>query len=66
MENIMQHDVTAENYDRISLSDYEGGLWMSIWKVGAHCSIHLNQEQIKDSEDQEDLDSDEFPCDVSC
>jgi quinol monooxygenase YgiN len=48
MENIMQHDVTAENYDRISLSDYEGGLWMSIWKVGAHCSIHLNQEQIKE------------------
>ena len=44
----MQHDVTAENYDRISLSEHEGGLWMSIWKVGAHCSAHLNQEQLRE------------------
>lgn len=44
----MQHDIKAENHDRISLSEHEGGLWLSIWKVGAHCSIHLDQEQLRE------------------
>ena len=44
----MEHSIKTENYDKINLSEYEGGLWLSIWKTGAHCSAHLNQEQIKE------------------
>ena len=44
----MEHSIKAENYDRVSLSEHDGGLWMTIWKVGAHASVHLNQEQLRE------------------
>jgi len=44
----MEHSIKTENYDKINLSEYEGGLWLSIWKAGAHCSAHLNQEQLRE------------------
>lgn len=44
----MEHSIKAENYDRVSLSEHDGGLWMTIWKVGAHSSVHLNQEQLRE------------------
>jgi len=44
----MEHSIKTENYDRIALSEHEGGLWLSIWKVGAYASVHLNQEQLRE------------------
>jgi len=44
----MEHSIKTENYDRVSLSEHEGGLWLSIWHIRAHSSVHLNQEQIKE------------------
>ncbi|NDG14019.1 MAG: hypothetical protein EB124_12895 [Betaproteobacteria bacterium] len=44
----MEHSIAAESYDRIALSEHDGGLWMTIWKVGAHSSVHLNQEQLRE------------------
>jgi len=44
----MEHNIKAENYDRVSLSEHDGGLWMTIWKVGAHASVHLNQQQLQE------------------
>lgn len=44
----MEHTIKTENYDKINLSEYEGGLWLSIWKVGAHASVHLSQEQLRE------------------
>ena len=44
----MEHSIKTENYDRVALSEHDGGLWLTIWKVGAHASAHLNQEQIKE------------------
>lgn len=44
----MEHSIKTENYDRVALSEHDGGLWLTIWKIGAHCSAHLNQEQIKE------------------
>jgi len=44
----MEHNIAAENYDRIALSEHDGGLWMTIWKVGAHASVHLNQQQLQE------------------
>ena len=44
----MEHSIEAESYDRIALSEHEGGLWMTIWKVGAHASVHLNQQQLQE------------------
>ena len=43
----MEHSIKTENYDKINLSEYEGGLWLSIWKAGAYCSAHLNQDQLR-------------------
>ena len=43
----MEHSIEAESYDRIALSEHEGGLWLSIWKVGAYASVHLNQQQLQ-------------------
>ena len=44
----MEHTVRTENYDKIKLSEHEGGLWLSIWHTRAHSSVHLNQDQIKE------------------
>ena len=44
----MKHSIKTENSDNINLSEYEGGLWLSIWKASAHCSAHLNQEQLRE------------------
>ena len=44
----MEHSIKAENYDRVSLSEHEGGLWLSIWKIGAYASVHLNQQQLQE------------------
>ena len=44
----MEHSIKAENYDRVSLSEHEGGLWLSIWHIRAHSSVHLNQEQLRE------------------
>ncbi|NDG19476.1 MAG: hypothetical protein EB117_14555 [Betaproteobacteria bacterium] len=30
----MEHSIEAQSYDRIALSEHDGGLWMTIWKVG--------------------------------
>ena len=44
----MEHSIKTENYDRVALSEHDGGLWLTIWKVGAHASVHLNQEQLRE------------------
>lgn len=44
----MEHNIRTENYDRVALSEHDGGLWLTIWKVGAHASVHLNQEQLRE------------------
>ena len=32
-------------YGRITLSDFETGLWLTIWKTQAHCSSPITREQ---------------------
>lgn len=32
-------------YGRITLSDYESGLWLTLWKTQAHCSSPITREQ---------------------
>ena len=41
-------DVTikTEEYESIKLSDYEDNLWLSVWKIGSHCSANLTREQV--------------------
>ena len=33
------------NYERLTLSDHETGLWLTLWKTQAHCSSPINREQ---------------------
>jgi hypothetical protein len=41
-------DVTiqTEDYEKINLSDFDDNLWLSLWKVGSHCSTNLTREQV--------------------
>jgi|GEM_PF-6175407 len=41
-------DVTikTEDYESIKLSDYEDNLWLSVWKIGSHCSANLTRDQV--------------------
>ena len=32
-------------YGRITLSDHESGLWLTLWKTQAHCSSPITREQ---------------------
>ena len=38
--------VRTDDYEKINLSDFEDNLWVSLWKVGSHCSTQLNREQV--------------------
>lgn len=43
------------DYERLTLSDHETGLWLALWKTGAHCSSPITREQaiaIRDHLDQ--------------
>jgi len=38
--------VQTEDYESIKLSDYDDNLWLSVWKIGSHCSVNLTREQV--------------------
>lgn len=38
--------VQTEDYESIKLSDYENNLWLSVWKIGSHCSANLTRDQV--------------------
>lgn len=38
--------IKTEDYEKINLSDYEDKLWLSLWKVGSHCSTSLTRDQV--------------------
>ncbi len=38
--------VQTEDYESIKLSDYDNNLWLSVWKIGSHCSANLTRDQV--------------------
>lgn len=38
--------VQTEDYESIKLSDYDENLWLSVWKIGSHCSANLTRDQV--------------------
>lgn len=38
--------VQTEDYESIKLSDFEANLWLSVWKIGSHCSVNLTRDQV--------------------
>jgi hypothetical protein len=38
--------VQTEDYESIKLSDYDDNLWLSVWKIGSHCSANLTRDQV--------------------
>lgn len=38
--------VQTEDYESIKLSDYDDNLWLSVWKIGSHCSVNLTRDQV--------------------
>ena len=43
--------IELENYERITVSEHEDGLWLSVWKIGSHCSANLTREQVAELRD---------------
>ena len=37
--------IELDQYGRITLSDHEDGLWLTLWKTQAHCSSPITREQ---------------------
>lgn len=38
--------VQTEEYESIKLSDFDDNLWLSVWKIGSHCSANLTREKV--------------------
>jgi hypothetical protein len=38
--------IKTEDYEKINLSDFDDNLWLSLWKVGSHCSTNLTRDQV--------------------
>jgi hypothetical protein len=38
--------VQTQDYESIKLSDYDDNLWLSVWKIGSHCSENLTRDQV--------------------
>jgi hypothetical protein len=38
--------IKTEDYESIKLSDYDDNLWLSVWKIGSHCSANLTRDKV--------------------
>lgn len=38
--------IELENFSRITISDYEDGLYFSLWKLGAYAASPVSREQV--------------------
>ena len=43
--------VRTQEYKKISLSNFEDNLWMSLWGGRAYCSTQLTREQVVELRD---------------
>ena len=43
--------IDLEAVDRLTLSEHDNGLWLSVWKIGSHCSANLTREQVAELRD---------------
>jgi hypothetical protein len=38
--------ISLENYEHISVSDHEEGLYLSVWKLGAYAAVPIPREKV--------------------
>jgi hypothetical protein len=38
--------IELDQLDRLSLSEHEDGLWLSVWKVGAYVSTPMSRDKV--------------------
>ena len=38
--------IELDQLDRLSLSEHEDGLWLSVWKVGAYVSAPISRDKV--------------------
>ena len=48
----MDIQIKTADYEKLCISDYEQDIWISIWHMKAHASIHLNKEQVTQLRDE--------------
>jgi len=48
----MDVQIETTDYEKLCISDYEQDIWISIWHMKAHASIHFNKEQATQLRDE--------------
>jgi hypothetical protein len=38
--------IDLEGVDRLTLSEHDHGLWLSVWKLGAHAAVAVNRDKV--------------------
>ena len=38
--------IDLEAVDRLTLSEHDNGLWLSVWKLGAHAAVAVNRDKV--------------------
>ena len=38
--------IDLEAVDRLTLSEHDHGLWLSVWKLGAHVAVAINRDKV--------------------
>lgn len=51
MSKEFEATVRTQEYEKVSLSNFEDNLWMSVWGGRAHCSTQLTREQVAELRD---------------
>jgi predicted membrane chloride channel (bestrophin family) len=51
MSKQFEATIKTQDYEKVSLSNYEEDLWMSVWGTRSHISIQLNREQVAELRD---------------
>ena len=46
MSKEFEATVRTQEYEKVSLSNFEDNLWLSVWGGRAHCSTQLTREQV--------------------
>ena len=38
--------IDLEGVDRLTLSEHDHGLWLSVWKLCAHAAVAINRDKV--------------------
>lgn len=48
----MDVQIKTDSYEHVNISDYEDGIWLSIWHPKAHAGVPMTREQATQLRDE--------------